>query len=298
MAERADGSEAERYLVKQVRAGDENAWRQLIERYQGRLTAYARRRLGGAADVDDVVQETMVGFVQSLSTYDADRSLETYLFAILRNQINRVWRKKGATKEAGFDPLDEMDSDVLVAGAESPSGWLAGAELTDQQEAALAEALRQMVRGLRDRERLEDLQVVELSFYAGGRNKAIAKQLGRDEKHVAGIKFRAIEKVRELIGRRLDRDASGADLASELTVSSVWRRHLVSCLKRSTVGAYQLGVLEEPWLSYATFHLKTVRCELCLANAADVESEDDDGYAALRRQVFASSVGFLSRTGR
>jgi RNA polymerase sigma-70 factor (ECF subfamily) len=298
MSDRAGGSEAERFLVEQVRAGDENAWRQLIERYQGRLTAYARRRLGGAADVDDVVQETMVGFVQSLGTYDSARSLETYLFAILRNQINRVWRKKGATKEAGFDPLDEMDSDLLVAGAESPSGWLAGAELTDKQESALAEALRQMVRGLRDRERLEDLQVVELSFYAGGRNKDIAGKLGRDEKHVAGIKFRAIEKVREMVGEALDRDSSLAELASELTVSSVWRRHRVSCLKRSTLGAYQLGVLEEPWLTYATFHLKTVRCELCLANAADVESEDEGGYAAMQQRVFASSVGFLSRTGR
>ena len=44
-------SQAEQYLLGQIRQGDNEAWSQLIDRYQGRLLAYARSRLPTAADV-------------------------------------------------------------------------------------------------------------------------------------------------------------------------------------------------------------------------------------------------------
>ena len=38
-------TEAERYMLDQIRRGSGEAWSQLVERYQGRLTAFARRRV-------------------------------------------------------------------------------------------------------------------------------------------------------------------------------------------------------------------------------------------------------------
>lgn len=296
----AQGSmDADRYLIEQVRSGNEEAWQQLIERYQGRLYAFARSKLGPTHEAEDVVQEAFIGFVQSLPTFDASRSLETYLFSILRYQLYRVYRKRPKDKGLGFDPLADDDVEFDIAGPnETPSGLLRRQELAREQEAALADALRKMIRELRDRDRLEDLEVVELSFFAGMRNRDIAASLGRVETHVGSIKYRAVQRVKELINAQ-SRSASRPEIASEVTVSKVWRAHRLSCLKRSTLGSYQLGVLDEPWQSFCRFHLETVRCPLCLANAEDLAAETADiEDTGLRQQIFASSIGFLSRSGR
>ncbi len=79
-------------------------------------------------------------------------------------------------------------------------------------------------------------------------------------------------------------------------MSSVWRQQRVTCLKRGTLGQYLLGILEDPWLSYTQFHLDVVGCPLCVANLEDLETEDEgDDLTASSGQIFASSVGFLSR---
>ena len=51
------------------------------------------------------------------------------------------------------------------------------------------------------------------------------------------------------------------------------RERRLSCLKRSTIGSFLLGVLEEPWQSYTAFHLETVRCLMCRANLDDLAAE-------------------------
>ncbi len=79
-------------------------------------------------------------------------------------------------------------------------------------------------------------------------------------------------------------------------MAHVWRDTRLTCLKRSTLGSYLIGVLEEPWLGYTQFHLDVVACPMCLANLADLESEEDDRTPAETERMFASSVGFLSRT--
>jgi RNA polymerase sigma-70 factor (ECF subfamily) len=291
MADERQQKRADRYLVDRIRAGDEEAWNQLIARYSGRLLAFARRKLASPDDAEDVVQETFIGFVQSLPTYDQSRSLETYLFAILRYQLIRAYRKAPKAKGIGFDPLDDSSTEgELPAAGQTPSGYLRRKELLDQQGQRLADALRQLTREFRDRNRLEDLMVIELSFFVGMRNRDIARTLDRAETHVGSVKHRAIQRVRELVG-------GASELASELNVSAVWRSHRLSCLKRSTLGAYQLGVLEEPWLAFCRFHLETVRCELCLANAEDLAAEAAESDSTpFRKKIFASSIGFLSQT--
>ena len=78
---------ADEFLIERVRDGDQHAWRQLIERYEGRLLAFARARTARFADAEDLVQETFIGFARSLGHYDPRRSLETYLFTILRYKL-------------------------------------------------------------------------------------------------------------------------------------------------------------------------------------------------------------------
>ncbi|HKM56018.1 MAG TPA: sigma factor, partial [Isosphaeraceae bacterium] len=66
-------------LVRQVRAGDAEAWRQFILRFEGRLVAFVDSRIRDRPASEDVVQETFIGFLTSLPHYDEKRDLEAYL---------------------------------------------------------------------------------------------------------------------------------------------------------------------------------------------------------------------------
>ena len=49
-------TETEQLLLDQVRAGDHAGWDQLVERFQGRLLAFARKQLPQPADAEDTVE--------------------------------------------------------------------------------------------------------------------------------------------------------------------------------------------------------------------------------------------------
>ncbi len=291
-----DANDADRFLVDRIREGDQAAWRQLIERFGGRLSAFARARTSSLSDADDLVQDTFVGFLQSLSHYDNIRSLETYLFTILRYKLRDLYRSRKTPAGGGPDSDDWLEQAVADDG-ETPSGAAELAEAQQLQESMLADVLRRLIHELRDRQAFDDLQVIELIFYAGKRNLDVADLCDIDQKTVAGIKFRAIQRLQKFLGERGQSELAACDEShAEVTVARVWREHRLTCLKRGTLGSYLLGVLEEPWHSYTQFHLDVVGCPMCLANLADLASEDDEAAPRPNAQaLFESSVGFLSR---
>ena len=72
-------------------------------------------------------------------------------------------------------------------------------ENSDRRRQVLGRILREYVGQLWENGDYDKLQVLEYLFVLGGRNKDAATRFGLDdEKLVAGIKFRAIEKLRGL----------------------------------------------------------------------------------------------------
>src|ERR1700733_3125369 len=98
-------TETDAILVREVRAGDAEAWRQLIERFEGRLIAFVDSRLRDRAASEDVVQETFIGFLTSLPHYDEKRDMEAYLFSIAAHKLTDHLRKQGRR------PIDQFGSD-------------------------------------------------------------------------------------------------------------------------------------------------------------------------------------------
>lgn len=299
----AQTDEADKFLITAIRKGDQRAWHQLIERYQGRLLAFARSRLRGVGEAEDALQETFLGFVTSLKHFDESRPLETYLYAILRYKIGESLTKKRrhAERATGFDIEADSPRTSDPAHSETPSRIAAEHERTRQQADILARILRRLIEELRDKGKLEDLQVVELLFYVGLRNKDVGQRLGRDEKAVAGVKFRSLNRLREFLDEQAPKDRDllgGQEVSTDASIAKVWRQRRLSCLKRSTIGSYLLGVLEEPWQSYTTFHLEEVQCLMCRANLEDLSAESEQlSDGGLGERVFQSSVGFLSHSG-
>src|SRR5438552_14642979 len=88
-------SESDRLLIQQIRQGDTRAWETLIARYEGRLLAFVERRLRDRATSEDVVQESFIGFLNSLPHFDEQRELQTYLFTIASHKITDHLRRAG-----------------------------------------------------------------------------------------------------------------------------------------------------------------------------------------------------------
>src|SRR6478672_2214246 len=140
-------TDAEKLLIRQVRAGDAQAWRQLIERLEGRLIAFVESRLHDRSASEDAVQETFVGFLTSLPHYDEKRDLEAYLFSIAAHKLTDHLRKQGRRPVDQFGsndhgrPLDEVPGDGRPASSIARSD-----ERRRAGERLLAESLGELGR--------------------------------------------------------------------------------------------------------------------------------------------------------
>jgi RNA polymerase sigma factor (sigma-70 family) len=300
----SDLSQGERYLVEQIRGGDAEAWSQLVERFQGRLLAFARSRGINRSDGEDLVQETFVQFLKGLVAYRGAASLETYLFMILRRRI--VDHLRGKRVSACGGGLDEDDSDSSsgdpIARAPAPdltaSTYARRDERLHRERAALAESLGEMINRLKENQDFRDLQIMEMVFYAQMRNKDIGRMSGMDEKAIALLKHRWLKQLRERVGSKLkgvDVSAIEDPGAADSLLTEIWEEHRLSCPKRSTVGGYLLKTLDKPWHDYVDFHLNTLACRFCKANLEDLKEEKQEAPRQLRDRLMQSTVGFFRK---
>lgn len=195
-------TDAEALLVRQVRGGDAQAWRQLIERYEGRLLAFVDSRLRDRAASEDVVQETFIGFLTSLPHYDEKRDMEAYLFSIAAHKLTDHLRKQGRRPidQFGSDdhgrPLDEVPGDGRPASSIARSD-----ERRRAEERLLTEALGQLVRDWFARGDYDRLRCLELLIVKGWANKDVARYLELTEQAVASYKFQTVGRLKEMARR-------------------------------------------------------------------------------------------------
>jgi RNA polymerase sigma-70 factor (ECF subfamily) len=192
-------SDSDRLLIAQIRQGDPRAWETLIARYEGRLLAYVQRRIRDRSASEDVVQETFVGFLNSLPNFDDRRELQTYLFTIASHKLTDHLRKTGRhplrNLPEGNDELLDQQSD----GQPTASSRARSDEREQLERAALARCLGQIIRGWQDKGDYVRLKVMELLWVKGWANRDVAAFLNVSEQQVANYRFAAVKKLTELI---------------------------------------------------------------------------------------------------
>ena len=191
-------TDAEALLIRQVRSGDARAWRQLIERYEGRLIAFVDSRLRDRAASEDVVQETFIGFLTSLPHYDEKRDMEAYLFSIAAHKLTDHLRKQGRR------PIDQFGSDdhgrpldEVPGGDRAASSIARSDERRVAEERLLNEALGHLVREWLAKAEFTRLRCLELLIVKSWPNKDVAKYLGLTEQAVASYKFQTIARLKD-----------------------------------------------------------------------------------------------------
>jgi RNA polymerase sigma-70 factor (ECF subfamily) len=86
-------SPADDELVELTRRGDRDAYRQLVERHQGRLLRVALDIVKNREDAEDVVQETFVKAFLSLHNFKGDSSFYGWIYRICTNMAIDIRRK-------------------------------------------------------------------------------------------------------------------------------------------------------------------------------------------------------------
>ena len=86
-------------LVEQVRAGDQAAFGELVERHRGAVFRAALAALGNDADAEDIAQEALVLAYKRLDQFRGDASVRTWMVSIAwrlaLSRRRRSWWKGG-----------------------------------------------------------------------------------------------------------------------------------------------------------------------------------------------------------
>ncbi|MCW2990472.1 MAG: polymerase, sigma-24 subunit, subfamily, partial [Solirubrobacterales bacterium] len=202
-------------LVGRVRAGDEQAFEALFDRYHRPLLAFCRHMLGTREEAEDALQHVFVSAHRSLvSGGDRVVELRPWLYAIARNRCVSVLR---ARREAVA--LDDV--------AEPSAAGLAVAQEVEQRE-DLRDILGDMAR-LPDDQRA----ALVLSELGALSHDEVAEVLGVRRDKVKALVFQARE---SLAGWREARDADCTVIREQLATltggalrRAPLRRHLDTC---------------------------------------------------------------------
>jgi RNA polymerase sigma-70 factor (ECF subfamily) len=122
---------AEAQLVEALRAGDEEAFAELVREYNPSLVRVARMYVSTQAAAEEVAQETWLGVLNGLSRFEGRSSLKTWIFRILTNIAKTRAVRDGRTlpfsalQEPGRVPEAAVDADRFFADDHErhPGGW-------------------------------------------------------------------------------------------------------------------------------------------------------------------------------
>jgi RNA polymerase sigma-70 factor (ECF subfamily) len=90
---RASGTD-EVALLERLRAGDEGAFVDLIERHHQVMVRLARSYVPSQAVAEEVVQETWLAMLRGLPSFEGRSSVKTWLYAILLNRARTAGLKE------------------------------------------------------------------------------------------------------------------------------------------------------------------------------------------------------------
>ena len=149
------GRDGDARLVAALRRGDEDAFTALVRQHHGALLRYAGVFVKDRAVAEEVVQETWLGVIRGIGTFEGRSSVKTWIFTILANRART--RGEREARSVPFSALlsRELEDDEPAVDADRflppdhpryPGGWSSGPqEWNAPEERMLAAETRAVV---------------------------------------------------------------------------------------------------------------------------------------------------------
>ena len=185
-------------LIEGLRAAEESAYEELIQRFQGPVYNLAWRLLNDPADASDVVQEVFLKIFRNVGSFRGDSTLRTWVYRIAVNESHnrRRWLFRHRRGETGIEESYD-DSDVrerpLMDEGETPFDFTVNREAQILLEEGL-EAINPVFRAALVLREMEDLSYDEI---AAGLEVSIGTVKSRI--------LRGRDALRRYLANRLDR---------------------------------------------------------------------------------------------
>uniref|UniRef100_A0A7C3APP9 Sigma-70 family RNA polymerase sigma factor n=2 Tax=Thermorudis TaxID=1649508 RepID=A0A7C3APP9_9BACT len=205
--------EDDRRLVEALRAGDERAFTELLERYHSTLVRLAMIYVADRAVAEEVVQETWLGVLQGIDRFEGRASLKTWIVRILLNRartrrhrearsipFSAFWNPEGDPGEPAVEPERFLPADHLKwphHWNEFPDSWSGLEERLVAQETYAY--IRQVIEALPPHQR----EVITLRDIEGWTAGEVCAALGISEGNQRVLLHRARSRVRRALEQYL-----------------------------------------------------------------------------------------------
>jgi len=179
-------------LVEQARAGDSDAFRELVEGYSQRIFRTAFRLTGSEENAEDVVQEAFLRAYRKLHLFDGRSQFGTWLHRIAVNCAMDLMRKEG--RRSHREIVEERtELEAMVNGDPRPDRMAESSEVR--------RAVKRVLRELSPTERTAFL----LRHFEGHSSAEIGRILGIRAGASRNAVFRAVKKLRVALGPMVEK---------------------------------------------------------------------------------------------
>jgi len=163
-------------LLTRYTAGDEAAFREIVNRYKNSLYAFLRQFLNRHDLVEDVFQETFLQLYSSRNSFDTSRPLRPWLFTIAANKAKdalRKWQRTAAVSIGTMSDSQDLSFDDMLNTVTSDSTLPYEEPYEELQKDETASRVGQIISNMPENLR----EILNLAYFQGFSYKQMAEIL-------------------------------------------------------------------------------------------------------------------------
>lgn len=164
-------SDPDAQLMLQVRAGSEDAFNELVQRYEERVRGIVTHLMGGTAFSDDLTQDVFLRVYRARHSYVVGAKFSTWLFTIVNNVVSNARRGLARRREISFEQV-AANSHLSAESFSTARG-----DATPSHRAESTEVVA-VVRGCIDRLVTRQRTAIQLCDLEGLSYSRVAKAIG------------------------------------------------------------------------------------------------------------------------
>jgi RNA polymerase sigma-70 factor (ECF subfamily) len=192
--------DADAPLLGRLRAGDEEAFVTLVERYHSSMLRLALSYVSSQAVAEEVVQDTWLAVLRGLGRFEERSSLRTWVFSILVNRARTT-----GVREARSVPVADAGPVVDASRFGPNGGWIVPPEhwAVEAENRIDAVKLSGLVRGGLDTLPGRQREVVVLRDVEGLSSAEVCQVLAISEANQRVLLHRGRSKLRQVLESEL-----------------------------------------------------------------------------------------------
>ncbi len=188
-------SDWETNLVRNCQSGDPEAFRLLVERYQGRVFSIAHSLVRGRSDVEDIAQQVFTKVYFAIHTFDFRCALITWIYRITINECYDYLRRLRSRKLFCISEISEAECRRLER-APSP-------DVLPDRRAEMAQTVSLLLERVSPEERVlllmkevEGYSIQDLARIFGWNQNTVKVKLFRARRRLAQVARKKLPKKR------------------------------------------------------------------------------------------------------